>query len=209
MRDGVSIHLKKQLPMGGGLGGGSSDAATVLIALNSLWRLGGSHAELLQSLALPLGADVPVFVYGHDAFAEGVGEALTPVSLPAGLVSDYSPRGVSADRRVYFHRRSYVEIRLSCLHRRTGLVALKHGVGVNDLEAVAVALYPGVAAALALAAMRNRKPAGRVRMSGSGACVFAAFDETAPSGTGPAAASRCLSWGLGDARARPAPAGMS
>ena len=175
IRDGVSIHLEKRLPMGGGLGGGSSDAATVLIALNSLWRLGGSQAEL-QSLALPLGADVPVFVGGHAAFAEGVGEALMPVSLPAACYLIVHP-GVSVPTAGIF---SSPQLRRDTPAMRSAAWcgALEHGVGVNDLEPVAVALYPEVAAALA---WLNAQPetGGRVRMSGSGACVFAAFDEAA------------------------------
>lgn len=79
---GVDIHLRKRIPQGGGLGGGSSDAASVLLALNRLWRTGLSRRQLLH-LALPLGADVPVFVFGNNAFAEGVGEALQPMALPA------------------------------------------------------------------------------------------------------------------------------
>lgn len=80
-RQGATIHLDKQLPMGGGLGGGSSDAATVLLALNHLWltRLGRPE---LEKLGLALGADVPVFVHGHNTFAEGIGEAFTDVDLP-------------------------------------------------------------------------------------------------------------------------------
>ena len=79
---GATIHLDKQLPMGGGLGGGSSDAATVLLALNHLWQTGLSRAEL-EKLGLTLGADVPVFIHGRNTLAEGVGEAFTDVFLPA------------------------------------------------------------------------------------------------------------------------------
>ena len=81
-RQGATLHLDKQLPMGGGLGGGSSDAATVLLALNHLWQTGLSRPEL-EKLGLTLGADVPVFVHGRNTFAEGVGEAFTDVDLPA------------------------------------------------------------------------------------------------------------------------------
>lgn len=173
VRDGVTIHLEKHLPMGGGLGGGSSDAATVLLALNSLWRLGGSHAELL-SLALPLGADVPVFVFGQNAFAEGVGEALSPVALPAAWYLIVHP-GVSVPTAGIFASAD--------LRRDTPMIdpeawasALNQGVGANDLEEVAVAAYPQLAAALAW--LRDQpEAAGRVRMTGSGACVFAVFDD--------------------------------
>ena len=80
-RQGTTIQLAKQLPMGGGLGGGSSDAATVLLALNHLWQTGLSRPQL-EKLGLTLGADVPVFIHGRNTFAEGVGEAFTDVDLP-------------------------------------------------------------------------------------------------------------------------------
>lgn len=175
VRDGVTIHLEKHLPMGGGLGGGSSDAATVLLALNYLWQLGGSHAELL-ALALPLGADVPVFVFGQNAFGEGVGEALSPVDLPSAWYLIIHP-GVSVPTAGIFSSPD--------LPRNTPPMApadwargLIRGVGHNDLEAVAAGLYPAVGQALA---WLNAQPetAGRVRMTGSGACVFAVFDDEA------------------------------
>lgn len=173
IRDGISIHLIKRLPMGGGLGGGSSDAATVLIALNYLWRLGGSQAEL-QALALPLGADVPVFVFGESAFAEGVGEALSPVMLPAAWYLVVHP-GVAVPTAGIFTAPG--------LRRNTPVMspagwmnALNHGVGANDLEQVAVGLYPEVGAALDWL-QAQPEAAGRVRMTGSGACIFAVFDD--------------------------------
>ncbi len=173
VRDGVTIQLDKRLPMGGGLGGGSSDAATVLLALNSLWRLGGSRAELL-SLALPLGADVPVFVFGESAFAEGVGEALSPVALPAAWYLMIHP-GVSVPTAGIFSspdlRRDTPEI--AQVDWATALVG---GVGTNDLEPVAVSLYPEVGAALDWLRAQPETN-GRVRMTGSGACVFAVFDD--------------------------------
>ncbi len=81
-RQGATIHLEKNLPMGGGLGGGSSDAATVLLALNHLWQTGLARPAL-EKLGVTLGADVPVFVHGRNTFAEGIGEAFTDVELPA------------------------------------------------------------------------------------------------------------------------------
>ena len=175
VRDGVTIHLEKRLPMGGGLGGGSSDAATVLLALNSLWRLGGSHAELL-ALALPLGADVPVFVFGQSAFAEGVGEALSPAALPPAWYLIIHP-GVSVPTADIFSSPD--------LSRDTPPIVpaawanvLTQGVGANDLEPVAVARHPEVGAALAWL-QQQAEAAGRVRMTGSGACVFAVFDDEA------------------------------
>lgn len=173
VRDGVTISLEKCVPMGGGLGGGSSDAATVLLALNYLWQLGGSHAEL-RSLALPLGADVPVFVFGQAAFAEGVGETLSPVVLPDAWHLVIHP-GVSVPTAAIF--------KAPDLRRDTPPInpadwagALMQGVGNNDLEAVTVGLYPEVGQALAWLAAQP-EAAGRVRMTGSGACVFAVFDE--------------------------------
>ena len=173
IRDGVTIHLLKRLPMGGGLGGGSSDAATVLLALNYLWRLGASQAEL-QALALPLGADVPVFVFGQSAFAEGVGEALSPVALPPAWYLILHPGVAVPTARIFT---------APDLTRDTPPIeacawadAMVRGVGANDLEAVAVALYPEVG--MALDWLRAQpETTGRIRMTGSGACVFAVFDD--------------------------------
>lgn len=179
VRDGVTIQLEKKLPMGGGLGGGSSDAATVLLALNYLWQLGGSHAELL-ALALPLGADVPVFVFGQSAFAEGVGEALSPVDLPATWYLIIHP-GVSVPTAGIFSAPD--------LPRDTPPInpanwadVLVGGVGRNDLEAVAIGIYPAVGQALAWLDAQP-ETAGRCRMTGSGACVFAVLDDEATART--------------------------
>lgn len=172
IRDGVTIHLTKRLPMGGGLGGGSSDAATVLIALNHLWRLGGSRAEL-QALALPLGADVPVFVFGQAAFAEGVGEALSPVALPPVWYLILHPGVAVPTARVFTAPDLTRNTPPIDPHAWAG--AMDRGVGANDLEAVAVALYPEVGVALNWLRAQP-ETAGRVRMTGSGACVFAVFD---------------------------------
>ena len=173
IRDGVTIHLTKRLPMGGGLGGGSSDAATVLLALNYLWRLGASQAEL-QTLALPLGADVPVFVFGQSAFAEGVGEALSPVALPPAWYLILHPGVAVPTARIFT---------APVLTRDTPPIeacawadAMVRGVGTNDLEAVAVALYPEVGVALDWLRAQP-ETTGRIRMTGSGACVFAVFDD--------------------------------
>lgn len=173
VREGVTIQLGKHLPMGGGLGGGSSDAATVLLALNSLWRLGGSRQELL-TLALPLGADVPVFVFGRSAFAEGVGEALTPVDLPPAWYLIIHP-GVSVPTAAIFSSPALPRDTLP-IEPTAWASALNQGVGANDLEAVAVSLYPEVGAALAWL-QQQPEVAGRARMTGSGACVFAVFDD--------------------------------
>lgn len=173
VRDGVTVYLTKRLPMGGGLGGGSSDAATVLLALNHLWRLGGSSAEL-QVLALPLGADVPVFVFGQSAFAEGVGEALSPVTLSPAWYLIVHP-GVAVPTARIFTAPDLTRD-TAPIEPHAWAAAMNHGVGANDLESVAVALYPEVRAALDW--LRAQPEAeGRIRMSGSGACVFAVFDD--------------------------------
>jgi 4-diphosphocytidyl-2-C-methyl-D-erythritol kinase len=179
IQDGVTIHTTKRLPMGGGLGGGSSDAATVLIALNYLWRLGGSQAEL-QALALPLGADVPVFVYGQSAFAEGVGENLSPVSLPAAWYLIIHP-GVGVPTAGIF---TAPDLRRDtpAIDPASWAAALDRGVGNNDLEPVAARLYPEVAAALEWL-RQQPETGGRVRMTGSGACVFAVFEAEIPAQT--------------------------
>lgn len=164
---GADIRLLKRLPLGGGLGGGSSDAATVLLALNRLWNLNLSRAEL-QSLGLRLGADVPVFVFGRSAFAEGVGEVLTPwTPAPASYVVLTPPAHVSTPA-IFGH---------PGLTRNTPSVtisALSDGYGHNDLEPIASALNPEVAEYLGWLKTR-----GDARMTGSGACVFSAFPDRA------------------------------
>ncbi|MCP5268523.1 MAG: 4-(cytidine 5'-diphospho)-2-C-methyl-D-erythritol kinase [Zoogloeaceae bacterium] len=162
-RQGVTISLEKRLPMGGGLGGGSSDAATVLLALNHLWQLGLSR-ERLQVLGLTLGADVPIFVYGRNAFAEGVGEDFTPLPLPPAWYLVLEPPVQVPTLDIF---------RSPDLCRETPEISPHSwtpGFGHNDLEKVAVELYPVVAEHLAWLAAFS--PA---RMSGSGACVFAEF----------------------------------
>ena len=161
-RLGVDIDLEKRLPMGGGLGGGSSDAATVLLALNHLWQTGLSRKRL-QALALPLGADVPVFVYGQSAVAEGVGEELSPLALPPAWYLVLVPPVAVLTADVFRHPE---------LKRDSGKVKIQ-GFSVprgNDLEPVVCREYPEVARHLA---WLNQY--GEAQMTGSGACVFAAF----------------------------------
>lgn len=162
-RQGVEIDIEKRLPMGGGLGGGSSDAATVLLALNHLWQL-GLPRQRLQALGLALGADVPVFVFGRNAFAEGVGEALQPVLVPPAWYVVLEPP-VQVPTAAIF---GAPELKRDSPRMRAS--DWRPGVGGNDLEAVALARFPVVAEYLRwLAAF------GEARMSGSGACVFAEF----------------------------------
>ncbi|WP_228276474.1 4-(cytidine 5'-diphospho)-2-C-methyl-D-erythritol kinase [Dechloromonas sp. H13] len=163
-RQGATIHLEKQLPMGGGLGGGSSDAATVLLALDHLWQTGLGRGEL-EKLGLALGADVPVFVHGRNTFAEGVGEAFTDVDLPAACYLVLHP-AVNVPTAAIFGAPE--------LCRDTPPIRpadWRHGDGRNDLEPVACARFPAVAEHLAW--LRQHAPAAL--MTGSGACVFASF----------------------------------
>lgn len=184
-RQGAQISLEKRIPQGGGLGGGSSDAASVLIALNKLWNTGLSRQELM-ALALPLGADVPVFVFGQSAFAQGIGEDLTAVTLPerAYLVAqpDASVPTVGIFSAPDLTRdTSYITI-ADFLASQTFLPSGSGGevakgcafYGKNDLEPVVYRLYPEVLGASRWLAERGLP----VRMSGSGACLFAEFSET-------------------------------
>ena len=160
---GVEIAVEKFLPMGGGLGGGSSDAATVLLALNRLWNLNLPRAEL-QRLGLQLGADVPVFVFGESAFAEGVGELLQPVSLPPAWYLVIVPPVAVATAEIFAApelTRDTTSIKMCDL----SIAQLR-----NDLQAVVCARYPEVAKCLDWL-----EQFGNARMTGSGACVFAEF----------------------------------
>jgi 4-diphosphocytidyl-2-C-methyl-D-erythritol kinase len=163
-RKGVEISIDKQLPMGGGLGGGSSDAATVLLALNHLWQLGLPRQQL-QEIGLQLGADVPVFIFGRNAFAEGVGETLQAVDLPARWYLVLEPPLAVATAAVF----AAPELKRDSLP--IGVEQWQPGFGGNDLETVAAARYPVIAEHLGC--LSSFAPA---RMSGSGACVFAEFE---------------------------------
>lgn len=166
---GTDIEIEKRLPLGGGLGGGSSDAATTLIALNHLWGAGLRRDELM-ALGLRLGADVPFFVFGRNAFAEGVGEVLTPVETPGGWYVVLEP-GISVPTAAIFRdeqlTRNSEPVKMSDFSRA---VADKGSFGKNDLQFVAERLFPPVADAVK---WLSRYAAAR--MTGSGACVFARF----------------------------------
>ncbi|HEB80594.1 MAG TPA: 4-(cytidine 5'-diphospho)-2-C-methyl-D-erythritol kinase [Chromatiales bacterium] len=166
-RGGVDIHLDKRLPVGGGLGGGSSDAATTLVALNRLWDLDLS-AERLAELGLQLGADVPVFVRGHTAWGEGVGEVLTPLELPCPWYLVLVP-GVHVSTGTVFSAPE--------LTRNSPPITITDflsGTRTNDCESVVRMRYPEVAEALKWLGQR-----GEARLTGTGACVFAAYPERA------------------------------
>ncbi len=169
-RLGADIRVDKRLPAGGGVGGGSSDAATTLLALNHLWGTGMSR-QRLQALALPLGADVPVFVYGQSAMAEGVGELLVPLALPPAWYLVLVPPVAVSTAAVFRHPEL----------KRDSEKAKIQGFSVpagNDLEPLVCRLYPEVGRHLAwLRTVGNT--AGGAQMTGSGGCVFAAFADEA------------------------------
>ncbi len=156
---GVSIAIDKRLPLGGGLGGGSSNAATVLLALNRLWGLERSRSELL-TLGAQLGADVPFFLFGQDAFVEGIGERLTPYPQPHQTVWVFDP-GVSVPTAAIFASPLLTRNTPSCT-----ITALSHSPLKNDLEPVARQLFPEVDRAA-----QWLSQFGVVRMSGSGSCL--------------------------------------
>ena len=161
---GVSIRIDKRIPIGGGLGGGSSDAASCLLALNQLWELGLSLSQLAE-IGLELGADVPVFVRGRAAWASGVGEVLQPIDIaePVYLVVDpkihVSTAEIFADQE---------------LTRNCDPITIRdflRGAGTNVCEPVVRKLHPQVGEAIDWL-----NQFGVARMSGSGACVFAEVD---------------------------------
>lgn len=160
---GADIDVSKRIPLGGGLGGGSSDAATVLIALNIIWKLGLPTPALLE-LGLGLGADVPVFIGGHSAWAEGVGERLQPLTLPAAWFAVIQPDAVVSTAEIF---------QAPELTRNSPIITIRGLVesgGRNDCEPVVAARYPAVRRALDWLGSR-----GRARLTGTGACVFAEF----------------------------------
>lgn len=159
-RRGVDIHLVKRLPLGGGLGGGSSDCATTLVGLNRLWDLNLTGPELME-LGLPLGADVPVFLAGRSAWAEGIGERLTPVELPERWFVVIHPGVHVSTAELFGHPE---------LTRNTPVITIRtalDGPGRNDFEPLARALYPEIDHAF-----RELSVHGPVSLSGSGACLF-------------------------------------
>lgn len=162
-RKGVVLDLDKRLPMGGGVGGGSSDAATVLLALNRLWDLNLGRSELME-IGLKLGADVPFFVFGSNAFVEGIGEIMTPVETPdCWFVVLHPPVHVPTPEI----------FRDPGLTRDTPVIKVRHlatATTRNDLEAVACRKHPQIAEYIDWLSQF-----GPARMTGSGSCVFASF----------------------------------
>ncbi|HKJ75729.1 MAG TPA: 4-(cytidine 5'-diphospho)-2-C-methyl-D-erythritol kinase [Gammaproteobacteria bacterium] len=164
---GAEIRIEKRLPAGGGLGGGSSDAATTLVALDRLWGL-DLGTERLAELALDLGADVPVFVRGTAAWAEGVGETLTPVDLPEPWYLVVAPPGSVSTAAVF----GDPELTRDC--PPITIDDFLRGAGHNVCESVVCRRYPAVAAALT-----RSRGYGEARMTGTGGCIFVAFERRA------------------------------
>ncbi len=165
-RQGAHIHLDKRLPAGGGVGGGSSDAATTLLGLNTLWDLGLSE-DTLATLGLALGADVPIFVRGHSAWAEGVGEKITPVDLPDAHFLVIHPGIHVSTARIFGDRELTRDTPISKLP--ASLEAVLTRDFHNDCEAVAKRHFPEIGKTLDWL----RQHAGNSRMTGTGACCFA------------------------------------
>ena len=167
---GVHVTVDKRIPTGGGLGGGSSNAATTLLALNHLWRLGLGQAEL-RAIGAGLGADVPVFVAGHTAWAEGIGELLTPVDLPERWYLIIRPPCHVSTGQIFSHLQ---------LTRNTSPIKMAtffEGYSRNDCQELVRHLYPDVDAALTWL-----ERFGEARLTGTGACVFAGFGTEAEAG---------------------------
>ncbi|MGX5201208.1 4-(cytidine 5'-diphospho)-2-C-methyl-D-erythritol kinase [Aliikangiella sp. IMCC44632] len=166
---GATIELTKRLPFGGGVGGGSSNAATTLLALNHQWELNIPLQQLAQ-MGLSLGADVPVFVMGDTAFVEGIGEILTPIEVPQAWYLVVNPGCHISTQKIFSN---------SLLTRNSKAIKIRDFnalelpfKGINTMQAVACKQFPEVAQVINWLQQFNSS----ARMTGSGSCVFLAFD---------------------------------
>ncbi|MBL79687.1 MAG: 4-(cytidine 5'-diphospho)-2-C-methyl-D-erythritol kinase [Nitrosomonadaceae bacterium] len=164
---GVEIYLEKFIPMGGGLGGGSSDAATTLLVLNHLWNLNWSKEKLME-LGLILGADVPFFIFGESAFAEGIGEKLKPIKLKPSWYLILKPPVHVPTEEIFASK----ELTRNTIPVKIPPFSIE--LGHNDLESVVCLSYSEVARHLDW--LRQLDSTKMVGMTGSGACVFAEFE---------------------------------
>lgn len=162
---GVKLYIKKKLPMGGGLGGGSSDAATVLLVLNQLWKTGLNQQQLAE-LGLQLGADVPVFIHGTAAFVEGVGEQISPIQPPEKWILVIHPQ-INVSTAEIFNDSGLTR---DCAAIK--ICDLSEAVLSNVCEPIACKHYPQIAEAITWLSGYNQS----ARMTGTGACVFAEFN---------------------------------
>jgi 4-diphosphocytidyl-2-C-methyl-D-erythritol kinase len=163
--DGITVHIVKKLPLGSGLGGGSSDAATTLVALNHFWRTGLTLLELAD-LGLLLGADVPVFILGRASWAEGIGERLTPVDLDEPWFLVLEPNCQITTKSIFN------DMQLTRCSPPIKMCDFLDGYRGNDCEEFVYRRYPEVADAAAWLAQY-----GQVHLTGTGACVFAEFSD--------------------------------
>jgi len=162
---GADIWLHKTIPMGGGLGGGSSNAATVLIVLNHLWQLHLSQEQLIQ-IAIPLGADVPFFIYGQTAFARGIGEQLQPIAIPEQHYVLVHPNAHIPTAQIFQHP----HLPRNSPSTPNPSYAALHPLR-NDMQNIVLQNYPPVATAY-----RQLQAYGIPRLTGSGACLFLPTD---------------------------------
>lgn len=168
---GVTLYIEKQLPLGGGLGGGSSNAATTLVGLNHLWGLGWSSSQL-QALGLTLGADVPIFIFSQAAFAEGLGEQFTPVTMKESWLVVITPACQISTSKMFASpdlTRNSLAFKIGTLN--TNEVSLLLNGSRNDFEPLVRQHYPEVDDA-----MKWLSDFGKAQLSGSGSSVFACFD---------------------------------
>lgn len=177
-RAGVHIGIEKRVPPQAGMGGGSSDAASTLLALNRLWGLGYTQEALIR-IGLRLGADVPFFLGGHNAWVEGIGEQMRPVSVPAGQFLVVKPPQGLDTASIFSHAQLKRDSETAIL---SGFVADPFGFGQNNLQGVAQMLCPGVSEALAWLHTLGLKG----RMTGSGSAVFAHLAHPADTSDAPA-----------------------
>lgn len=166
---GVRIRVEKHIPAGGGLGGGSSDAATVLVALNRLWGA-GLDVDALAALGLTLGADVPVFIHGRSAWGEGIGEKLQAIDLPRKWFVVVHPGFAVPTPPIFAHPDLTRDASPITIAR-----FLRQGAG-NSCEPVVRALYPAVDEAVLRLGQLGSSSAGPARLTGTGACVFMPVD---------------------------------
>lgn len=161
---GADIHLEKRIPMGGGLGGGSSDAATVLLALNRLWACRLQTAQLME-IGVKLGADVPFFLFGRNAFARGIGERLQEIDVPEQWYVVVRPEAHIETAKIFAHRYLTRDSKPSIMPTFQSLQPFR-----NDMQAVVLQDYPAVARTF-----EDLKHYGKPLMTGSGSCLFLSF----------------------------------
>jgi len=168
---GADIKINKQIPMGGGLGGGSSNAASTLLGLNYLWKMGLSNDQLAE-IGLSLGADVPVFIYGQNSFGEGIGERLQPLVLPKYWFTVIKPPVSVPTAEIFLHSqltRDTVTIRIAAVFEHLQTPDLAKELR-NDCENIVRSEYPEISEALDWL-----NGLGTARLTGTGACIFARF----------------------------------